>query len=66
MKEVMGMNPLLVTVADPYNPTWEGEQNLKKMCTRFDCDLLVAKQSEKTAKKMTQITIEPSSASPSA
>lgn len=38
MAEIMGMNPLLVTVGDPFTKTEAGRRNLLNLCETFDCD----------------------------
>jgi tRNA(Ile)-lysidine synthase TilS/MesJ len=39
MKERMGMNPLLVCVADPFTHTAAGTHNLRNMGESFNCDM---------------------------
>ena len=38
IKNVMGMNPLLVTVGDPFTKTLAGTNNLKNLSDTFGCD----------------------------
>lgn len=58
IKQVMGMNPLLVTVGDHYEQTWEGKQNFDKMCEYFDCDSVVGTMGKQTAQTLTRIAFE--------
>lgn len=41
MKEVMGMNPLLICVSDPFTHTATGIHNIRNLSESFACDLIV-------------------------
>lgn len=43
MKELMGMNPLLVTVEDNFPMTEAGKHNLKNISEHFGCDIISMK-----------------------
>ena len=47
MKEVMGMNPLLVSVEDNFPMTTAGKHNLKNISEAFGCDLISMKPNKK-------------------
>ena len=40
MREVLGMNPLLVNVSDPFTHTEAGIKNLRNISETFNCDLI--------------------------
>lgn len=52
MKVVMGMNPLLVTVADPFSHTQAGLANFKNIGAAFDCDQLLFNTNGQTTKHL--------------
>jgi len=58
MKELLGMNPLLVSVGDPFTKTKAGEHNLKNIINTFGCDIITLNLSPKTVKKMVRIAFE--------
>ncbi len=49
-KEVMNMNPLLVSVEDNFEMTKAGEHNLKNISERFGCHLVTLKPNIKAQK----------------
>jgi len=57
MKEVMGMNPLLVSVG---NLTWTevGRRNIENISEAFGCDLTMLSPNRKVAKKMIRKALE--------
>lgn len=57
VKNVLGMNPLLVNYNSQYN-TKVGIRNLANLSTVFDCDLLTSTLSPELLKKITRHTIK--------
>ena len=57
-KELLGMNPLLVTVGDPFTKTRAGLHNIKNICEVFNCDLISAQLSPNLVRKMVRIAFE--------
>ena len=58
MKEMMGMNPLLVTVEDNFTMTEAGKSNLKNISEAFGCNVLSLKPDIRTQKKLMRKTFE--------
>jgi N-acetyl sugar amidotransferase len=58
MKEVMGMNPLLVTVEDNFPMTDAGIHNLKNISSEFGCDIISMKPNIKAQKVIMKKTFE--------
>ncbi|NQU99343.1 MAG: N-acetyl sugar amidotransferase [Parcubacteria group bacterium] len=58
MKEVMGMNPLLVTVEDNFPMTNAGINNIKNISEEFGCDIISLKPNRKIQKKLMRKTFE--------
>lgn len=58
MRELMGMNPLLVTVEDNFPMTKAGKHNLRNISEVFGCDLISLKPNIRAHKKVTRITFE--------
>lgn len=58
IKNVLGMNPLLVTVEDNFPMTDAGMHNLKNISEAFGCDLISMKPNIKAQKKIMKITFE--------
>lgn len=56
IKNVFGMNPLLVTYNKHYN-TAVGIRNLAKLRIEFDCDIMTLTVNPETVKKMTRASI---------
>ncbi|TMI64944.1 MAG: N-acetyl sugar amidotransferase [Bacteroidetes bacterium] len=56
VKNVYGMNPLLVTYNKQYN-TAEGIRNLANLRIRFDCDIMTLTVNPETVKKITRATV---------
>lgn len=56
IKNVYGMNPLLVTYNKQYN-TDAGVRNLSNLRTRFNCDIMTLTVSPDTVKKITRATL---------
>ncbi|MCE7995983.1 MAG: N-acetyl sugar amidotransferase [Roseivirga sp.] len=56
IKNVYGMNPLLVTYNKHYN-TAEGIRNLANLRIRFDCDIMTLTVKPDTVKRITRATI---------
>jgi len=50
MKEVMGMNPLLITVGDPFTKTKAGAKNYYNIGETFNCDQILFTVSPKALK----------------
>jgi len=57
-KEELGMNPLLVTVGDPFSKTEAGMHNIKNMCEKFNCDMFTFELSPKLVRKMVRVAFE--------
>lgn len=57
-KEVLRMNPLLVTVEDNFKMTEAGKHNLKNISEAFGCDVISMKPNLKVQKKMMKYTFE--------
>jgi N-acetyl sugar amidotransferase len=55
MKEVMGMNPLLICVSDPFTHTATGTHNLRNISESFRCDLLIFNLSIDLFKRVTKM-----------
>lgn len=58
MKELLGMNPLLVTVEDNFPMTSAGIHNLKNISEVFGCDIISMKPNIKTQKIIMRYTFE--------
>jgi N-acetyl sugar amidotransferase len=58
MKERMGMNPLLVCVADPFTHTAAGIHNLRNLGESFGCDIVVFNMSIDLFRRVTRIGFE--------
>ena len=57
-KEVLKMNPLLVSVEDNFKMTEAGKHNLKNISETFGCDLISMKPNLKVQKLMMKYTFE--------
>ncbi|MGY0399597.1 MAG: N-acetyl sugar amidotransferase [Ostreibacterium sp.] len=58
MKEIMGMNPLLVSAEDNFPMTEAGKHNLKNISEAFGCDLITMKPNIRAQKKIMKYTFE--------
>jgi N-acetyl sugar amidotransferase len=58
MKERMGMNPLLVCVADPFTHTAAGVHNFRNLGESFGCDIVVFNVSMDLFRRVTRIAFE--------
>ncbi len=58
MKERMGMNPLLICVADPFTHTAAGTHNLRNLGESFGCDIVVFNMSIDLFRRVTRIGFE--------
>jgi N-acetyl sugar amidotransferase len=58
IKEKMGMNPLLVCVADPFTHTTVGIHNLRNLGETFNCDTVVFNLSIDLFRRVTKIGFE--------
>lgn len=58
MKNIMGMNPLLVSVEDNFPMTEAGKHNLKNISEAFGCDLITMKPNIKAQKSIMKYTFE--------
>ncbi len=58
MKEVMGMNPLLVTVEDNFPMTDAGMHNIKNISEAFGCDIISMKPNIRAQKTIMKYTFE--------
>ncbi|MFC1911841.1 N-acetyl sugar amidotransferase [Chloroflexota bacterium] len=58
LKEQMGMNPLLICVADPFTHSAAGVHNLHNMGESFGCDFIVFNMSSDLFRRVTKIGFE--------
>lgn len=58
LKEKLGMNPLLICVADPFTHTKAGTHNLRNLSESFNCDLITYQMSIDLFKRVTKIGFE--------
>lgn len=58
MKEVMGMNPLLITVEDFFTMTEAGRHNIKNISEAFGCNIISFKPNRKAAKIISRYMFE--------
>lgn len=58
MKELMGMNPLLVSAASTFSLTDVGVKNFNNICDSFGCDCIVLHLNLNLARKMTRVYFE--------
>ena len=58
MKELMGMNPLLVSVEDNFPMTEAGKHNIKNISEAFGCDVISMKPNIKAQKVIMKYTFE--------
>jgi N-acetyl sugar amidotransferase len=58
MKELMNMNPLLVTIEDFYSSTDAGVHNVKNISEAFGCNMFSFKPNRKSGKEITRFTFE--------
>jgi len=58
MKEVMKMNPLLLTITDPFPGTEAGEYNLRNMSVAFNVDHMMFNYSADLFRRTTRISFE--------
>lgn len=58
MKEMMGMNPLLVSVDDNFPMTEAGKHNIMNISEEFGCDLILMKPNRKAQKIIMRQTFE--------
>lgn len=58
MKELMGMNPLLITVEDLFTPTEAAKSNIYNITKTFNCNLLAFKPNPVAGKKISRYMFE--------
>jgi len=58
MKELLGMNPLLVSAGDPFTKTKAGQHNLNNITESFGCDMIVLNLNPALVRKMVRIAFE--------
>ena len=58
IKEVMGMNPLLITAADPFTKTKAGIENYRNIGEAFNCDQILGTVSSDLAKRLIKSSFE--------
>jgi len=58
MKVLLGMNPLLVSVSDPFSKTKTGEHNFQNIADAFGCDIIALHQNPALVRKMVRIAFE--------
>ena len=58
MKEKMGMNPLLICVADPFTKTVAGQKNFANLGSAFGCDVILFNLSIDLFRRVTKIGFE--------
>jgi len=57
-KKLLGMNPLLITVGDPFTKTKAGLHNIKNICSVFNCDLISLSLSPDLVRRMVRIAFQ--------
>lgn len=58
MKELMGMNPLLITVEDFFTMTDAGKHNIKNISEAFGCNMISFKPNRRAAKVISRYMFE--------
>lgn len=58
MKELMNMNPLLITVEDVFTMTEAGRHNIKNISEAFGCNLVAFKPDRRAARKICRYMFE--------
>lgn len=58
MKELLGMNPLLVNAGDPFTKTKAGQHNLNNIAETFGCDMITLNLNPAFVRKMVRIAFE--------
>lgn len=58
LKELLGMNPLLIAVSDPFTHTEAGKHNIKNITESFDCNLITLNISPDLVRRMVRIAFE--------
>lgn len=58
MKELMNMNPLLITVEDFFTMTEAGKHNIRNISEAFGCNLIAFKPNRRAAKVITKYMFE--------
>ena len=58
IKNLMKMNPLLVSVGDPFTHTKAGIHNIKNIAEAFDCDMITANISPALVRRMVRIAFK--------
>lgn len=58
LKELLGMNPLLILAGDPFSKTKAGLYNTKNMCSVFNCDFISLQLSPDLVRRMVRIAFE--------
>jgi N-acetyl sugar amidotransferase len=58
VKEVMGMNPLLITVGDPFTKTKAGIKNYRNIGETFNCDQILFTASPDLSRRLTRAGFE--------
>lgn len=58
MKELLGMNPLLITVEDFFTMTEAGKHNLKNISEAFGCNIISFKPNRRAAKIISRYMFE--------
>ena len=57
-KKLLGMNPLLIAVGDPFTKTKAGLHNIKNICSAFNCELVSLSLSPDLVRRMVRIAFE--------
>ena len=58
LKELLGMNPLLISVGDPFTKTKAGLHNAYNIAERFNCDMIKFELSPDLVRRMTRMAFE--------
>ena len=58
LKELLGMNPLLVSVGDPFAKTKAGLHNARNICEAFNCDIIKLQLSPDLVRRMVRIAFK--------
>ena len=58
IKELLGMNPLLVSAASTFSLTETGRRNFLNMGDSFGCDIIILQENQKASRIMTRVGFE--------
>lgn len=58
LKELLGMNPLLISVGDPFSKTKAGQHNIRNISEVFNCDIITLQLSPDLVRRMVRIAFK--------